>query len=56
MLCSFYSVGLYETIPQMNNFVIYKGFFDQGVSPPSRDSIDSETKVNARYRLLSDLV
>lgn len=46
-------IGLYETIPQMNNFVIYKGFFDQGVNAPLQDSADSETKVTARYILLS---
>lgn len=41
--------GLVHTIPQMNNFVIYKGFFDVSVRPSSYDSGDSEAKVTERY-------
>lgn len=42
-------VGLVQTIPQMNNFVIYKGFFDDNNGNLSaQDSNDLEAKVSAR--------
>lgn len=39
--------GLVDTIPQMNNFVIYKGFFDES-NHSAPNSAGSESKVDAR--------
>lgn len=41
--------GLVHSIPQMNNFVIYKGFFDEVSNRSAPNSAGSETKVDARY-------
>ncbi|XP_055313345.1 alpha-tubulin N-acetyltransferase [Sitodiplosis mosellana] len=39
--------GLVHSIPQMNNFVIYKGFFDETSSRSAPNSAGSESKVDA---------
>lgn len=45
----FFLQGLVHSIPQMNNFVIYKGFFDEVSNRSAPNSVGSETKVDARY-------
>lgn len=46
------ATGLSKTIPQMNNFVIYQGFFDDQAMPryASANSIDEpDIKTTSRY-------